>query len=313
MMKPLHLLLLLLTAVLAGQTGYAAPAVPDTIPFEIGADRRIYVQVQLNGNTHRSFRFLFDTGATDIVLNASLPEVMAQAKFTQEVHNQGATSAEVIPSTSADQQLLLGHNNVKGLTFIAIAYPPEAWDGVLGLSFMKCFDIAIDYNRRQMYLYPPGKAPRPGEEGLPFTYRAGVPVVPVVAYINGKRHALQVELDSGSDRVLDINTPYVEHHRLRGTLPVFAVSSIAGTGTANGQLENVFFDKLTLGPATFPLLPGAFSTLKSGLQASTEMDGVAGNNLLQRFNQLWDFRNQKLYLTVNHRYYLPFYDFLTAP
>ena len=83
MMKPLHLLLLLLTAVLAGQTGYAAPAVPDTIPFEIGADRRIYVQVQLNGNTHRSFRFLFDTGATDIVLNASLPEVMAQAKFTQ--------------------------------------------------------------------------------------------------------------------------------------------------------------------------------------------------------------------------------------
>ena len=312
MMKPLHLLLLLLTAVLAGQTGYAAPAVPDTIPFEIGADRRIYVQVQLNGNTHRSFRFLFDTGATDIVLNASLPEVMAQAKFTQEVHNQGATSAEVIPSTSADQQLLLGHNNVKGLTFIAIAYPPEAWDGVLGLSFMKCFDIAIDYNRRQMYLYPPGKAPRPGKKGLPFTYRAGVPVVPVVAYINGKRHALQVELDSGSDRVLDINTPYVERHRLRGTLPVFAVSSIAGTGTANGQLENVFFDKLTLGPATFPLLPGAFPTLKSGLQASAEMDGVAGNNLLQRFNQLWDFRNQKLYLTVNHRYYLPFYDFLTA-
>lgn len=296
-----------------GADRYAAPAVPDTIPFEIGADRRIYVQVQLNGNTHRSFRFLFDTGATDIVLNASLPEVMAQAKFTQEVHNQGATSAEVIPSTSADQQLLLGHNNVKGLTFIAIAYPPEAWDGVLGLSFMKCFDIAIDYNRRQMYLYPPGKAPRPGKKGLPFTYRAGVPVVPVVAYINGKRHALQVELDSGSDRVLDINTPYVERHRLRGTLPVFAVSSIAGTGTANGQLENVFFDKLTLGPATFPLLPGAFSTLKSGLQASAEMDGVAGNNLLQRFNQLWDFRNQKLYLTVNHRYYLPFYDFLTAP
>ena len=178
---------------------------------------------------------------------------------------------------------------------------------------MKCFDIATDYNRRQMYLYPPGKAPRPGKKGLPFTYRAGVPVVPVVAYINGKRHALQVELDSGSDRVLDINTPYVERHRLRGTLPVFAVSSIAGTGTANGLLENVFFDKLTLGPATFPLLPGAFSTLKSGLQASAEMDGVAGNNLLQRFNQLWDFRNQKLYLTVNHRYYLPFYDFLTAP
>lgn len=39
-------------------------------------------------------------------------------------------------------------------------------------------------------------------------------------------------------------------------------------------------------------------------------DGVLGNNFLQRFNQLYDFKNDFLYLEVNDRLYTPFYDFL---
>lgn len=41
-----------------------------------------------------------------------------------------------------------------------------------------------------------------------------------------------------------------------------------------------------------------------------EKDGVQGNNFLQRFDQLYDFKNNYLYLEVNNRLYTPFYDFL---
>lgn len=45
----------------------------DTIPFELGADNRLYVTVYINGQDDRPLRFLLDTGATDVVLNSNSP------------------------------------------------------------------------------------------------------------------------------------------------------------------------------------------------------------------------------------------------
>lgn len=42
----------------------------DTIPFELGADNRLYVTVYINGQDDRPLRFLLDTGATDVALNS---------------------------------------------------------------------------------------------------------------------------------------------------------------------------------------------------------------------------------------------------
>ena len=39
------------------------------------------------------------------------------------------------------------------------------------------------------------------------------------------------------------------------------------------------------------------------------MNGVLDDNLRQRFNQLYDFKNKFIYLDVNNRLYIPFYDF----
>ena len=284
---------------------------PDTIPFQIGSDQRIYVSTHIN-HSSQTFRFLIDTGATDIVLNSAIAEIMELASFSEVVNNNGATSSEQIPATPANQSIQIGNSLLKGVRFIAIGYPPEAWDGVLGLSFLKNYDVVIQYDRKEMYLYPKGRAPRPKEHPISFEYIAGVPIIPVQVTINGKQHQLKVELDSGSDRILDLNSPYVKKHQLRGTLPVFAISRISGTGNNLGELENVCFDTAQIGDTTFPLLPGAFSTLTSGLQATDAFDGVIGNNLLQRFNQTWDFTKKQIHLTVNHRYYLPFYDFLIA-
>lgn len=283
----------------------------DTIPFEIGPDNRIYVKVHINGDKS-SFRFLVDTGASDVVLNASVPEVMSKAVFTSHAGNTGATSSEQVPSTDGGQSLQVGSNILNGLRFISIAYPPEAWDGVLGLSFLKCYNVAFNYDRKEMYLYPIGTVCNMDGHAVDFEYIDGVPVISAQVTINDKCYTLKTELDSGSDRVFDITTPFVNEHKLRGSLHVFAISSIAGTSATQGNLENVLFDSAEIGNVIFPSLPGAFSTLTNGIQASSRINGIIGNNLHQRFNQYWDFANNKIYLSVNNRFYTPFYDFLIA-
>ena len=72
----------------------------DTIPFELGADNRLYVTVYINGQDDHPLRFLLDTGATDVVLNSNSPRTEGLATFTGSVENSGANSVETIPSTA---------------------------------------------------------------------------------------------------------------------------------------------------------------------------------------------------------------------
>lgn len=72
----------------------AEVAPTDTIPFELGADNRLYVTVHINGQDDRPLRFLLDTGATDVVLNSNSPRTKGLANFTGSVENSGANSVE---------------------------------------------------------------------------------------------------------------------------------------------------------------------------------------------------------------------------
>ena len=286
----------------------------DTIPFELGADNRLYVTVYINGQDDRPLRFLLDTGATDVVLNSNSPRTEGLAAFTGSVENSGANSVENIPSTESSQVVRMGSRAISGLKLIAIPYPPDAWDGVLGLSYLRNFDVRIDYRRKSIFLYELGDGQKAASDKavrLKMDYRLGVPAVPVGVRVGGVDYLVSVEVDTGSDRVFDLNTPFVRRNGLLGTQKPFAISRIAGTVKNGDELQNVYFDAVTLGDTlTLPRIPGAFSTVTTGVQASDAMDGVLGNNFLQRFNQLYDFKNNYLYLEVNDRLYTPFYDFL---
>ena len=286
----------------------------DTIPFELGADNRLYVTVYINGQDDRPLRFLLDTGATDVVLNSNSPRTEGLASFTGSVENNSANSVETLPSTEPSQVVRMGSRAISGLKLIAIPYPPDAWDGVLGLSYLRNFDVRIDYRRKSIFLYELGDGQKAASDKavrLKMDYCLGVPVVPVGVRVGGVDYLVSVEVDTGSDRVFDLNTPLVRRNGLLGTQKPFAISRIAGTVKDGGELQNVYFDSVTLGDAlTLPRIPGAFSTVTAGVQASDAMDGVLGNNFLQRFNQLYDFKNNFLYLEVNDRLYTPFYDFL---
>lgn len=286
----------------------------DTIPFELGADNRLYVTVYINGQDDRPLRFLLDTGATDVVLNSNSPRTEGLATFTGSVENNSANSVETIPSTEPSQVVRMGSRAISGLKLIAIPYPPDAWDGVLGLSYLRNFDVRIDYRRKSIFLYEQGDGQKAASDKavrLKMDYHLGVPVVPVGVRVGGVDYLVSVAVDTGSDRVFDLNTPFVRRNGLLGTQKPFAISRIAGTVKDGGELQNVYFDSVTLGDAlTLPRIPGAFSTVTTGVQASDAMDGVLGNNFLQRFNQLYDFKNNYLYLEVNDRLYTPFYDFL---
>lgn len=278
------------------------------IPFYIAHDSRIYVTAFVNGSD--SLRFLVDTGASSIVLNTNSPRLKGYIRKGKSIDNLG-TSGENKVEYSNDNSVRVGSVHYDKAGCAHIPYPPEYWDGVLGLNGLAAFNIEINYDDLKIYCYPKDSImPSQSFISLPFVYKYNVPFVELPIRLNGVLHNLILEVDTGSDRVIDLNTPFVGRNNLIDTQEPFAISRIASSDGSSGELKNVFFDEVMVGPYVMPKVPGAFSTLTSGMQSKEDVDGMIGNNFLKRYNMFIDFKNDMIYLQPNNFFYSPFYDFL---
>lgn len=280
------------------------------IPFELGTANRIYITCSVNGS--QPLRFLVDTGAVAMVISTHCLQDVPM-EFQETIPIQGATgTADVKKSTG--NRFTIGDQHLEDVPFLAIPYSKDQWDGVLGLWFIDRQVTEINYTDRNIYLYPHGTyTPPPHAIRLPIDNVIGLPVVPVQVTINGVIHRLRLSVDTGSDRVLDLNTPFVKKHHLLESQRPFSISQVSSSDSHTGVLNNVIFDSIQLGSFKLPLIPGAFSTITDGVQSSEEMDGVMGNNLLKRFNLVYDSKAKSIYLIPNNLLYTPFYECLLCP
>lgn len=278
------------------------------IPFAIAEDNRIYVTAFVNGSD--SLRFLVDTGASSIVLNTNSKRLKGLIHNGETANNLGTSGKNTI-EYSNDNFITVGTIQYDKAGCAHIPYPPEYWDGVFGLNGLAAFNIEINYDDFKIYCY--SKESLDIEDcyvSLPFIYKYNVPFIYLPIKLNGTLQNLLLEVDTGSDRVIDLNTPFVNKNNLLETQKPFAISRIASSDGGSGELKNVFFDEVIIGPYIMPKVAGAFSTLTSGMQSKEDIDGMIGNNFLKRFNMVIDFKENKLYLQPNNFYYTPFYDFL---
>lgn len=278
-------------------------------PFAIAGDSRIYVTAFVNGSD--SLRFLVDTGASDVVLNPNSPKLKDRFTIDSQADNLG-TSGENTISYSNHNALRIGSLQLDKVGCAIIEYPAEYWDGVLGLGALRLFNIEINYDDFMIYLYDKNTNLEIENNCtvFPFEYVYNVPFITLPITINGENYNLTLEVDTGSDRVIDLNTPFVQKHNLLETQKPFAISRIASSDGGSGELRNVFFDEVVVGKYHLPLVAGAFSTLTYGMQSKEDIDGMIGNNFLKRFNMVMDFKNNILFLKPNKFLFSPFYDFL---
>lgn len=278
------------------------------IPFTIADDSRIYVTAYVNGSD--SLRFLVDTGASSIVLNTNSPRLKGHIHNGKSVDNIGATGESAI-EYSHDNSVTVGSVLYEKAGCAHIPYPVDYWDGVLGLNGLAAFNIEINYDDLKIYCYPKETIKTEGSYvSFPFIYKYNVPFIKLPIRINDTIYNLTLEIDTGSDRIIDLSTPFVNKNNLLGSQKPFAISRITSSDGNDGELKNVYFDEVIIGPYIMPKVAGAFSTLTSGILSKEDIDGMIGNNFLKRFNMLIDFNDNVIYLQPNNNYYSPFYNFL---
>lgn len=279
------------------------------IPFTRAAGHRIYITAFVNGSD--SLKFLVDTGASSLVLNTNSPRLAGRLHDGKAYQNLGTTGSN-LATYSHDNSVQVGTVHYDNAGCVHLPYPVDYWDGVFGLNALSAFNVEINYDDSKIYCYPKESLRSETKKFvcLPFEYMYSVPFVRIPVTVGGRTHRLTLEIDTGPDRVIDLNTPFVRKHQLLTALPSFATSTIQSSDGGKGELREVLFDEVIIGDYRLPLIPGALSTLTTGMLSKEDIDGMIGNNFLKRFNMLIDFKDSKIYLEPNRFLYTPFYDFL---
>jgi hypothetical protein len=171
--------------------------------------------------------------------------------------------------------------------------------GIIGYDFIKEFVVEIDYEARTISLFEPSSYQYSGRgDVIPLTI-TNTPRVHARIALPGKPPIEGLfEIDTGSDGVLSINSPFVSRHKLLGALSAQDSNKEKELG---GESERVDarLGSLQLGRFLIATPIVGFSLDTKGSLAVEDNDGPLGNEVLRRFKVTIDYSRQRMMLEPN--------------
>ncbi|RJR31939.1 MAG: PDZ domain-containing protein [Candidatus Latescibacterota bacterium] len=274
-------------------------------PFEYRY-RHIFVPVRIEGRDE-DLLFLVDSGASMTVIDSTVAADL------------GLASGGVLPGAGAGGAANFRMIRVPGLRLgdieiseqTAVAFPVAGLlrqfeeteiGGILGYDFLSRFTIRIEYDRRLLTFFEPDSfAPAGGETAVDAPLMRSIFSVPVT--LDGARTGSFL-LDTGASSSI-VQGAYA---RETGVSAGRRGLEIALRGAGGEERAELFrFDTLSIGGVaiTEPVL--AVATGPRGLAAIENVDGLVGNDVLERFTVTLDYRAQRVLLERNGLFSEPFF------
>lgn len=180
--------------------------------------------------------------------------------------------------------------------------------GVVGAPLFQKYVVEVDYSSHVLKLY----------DSKTYVYRGKGYVVPISVNIfpfvkativasGGESIGAVLEVDTGSDGALSLNSPFTFRYNLpwaaQVTIPVVGGGVGGRFRQREGRVKSLRLGNLAIGK---PLV--IFSEAESGLASTGSYDGDIGNSILERFTAIFDYSRKQMVLEPNALFGSPFVD-----
>jgi predicted aspartyl protease len=278
---------------------FAGGASGQAVPFKYRS-RHLFIPARI-GDRGREVLFLIDSGASMTVIDSS---IAAQMGLPLEGRMPGAGAGGMTDFTLTRMPGF----SIAGIEFseqTAISFPVAGLlrqfdeteiGGILGYDFLSRFITKIDYERELISFFEPDSlAPRVGETTLEAPLVHNIFSLPVT--IDAAAGAFLLDTGANSSLVMG---GFAEKNSLvagRRTLDM----AIRGAG-GDEKAALCRFDSLRIGGVTIvnPVL--AITSSKKGISAIESVNGIVGNDILERFTVTLDYKRQQVLLEKNGRF-----------
>lgn len=281
------------------------------VPFTL-VDNHIILPVRVNGS--KPLNFVLDSGAAATVIMDSQDTRTLQLQTDGELTVSGVGEGpHPVAHLLRGLSLELGALQIQGQSAVYLPLDQVPFfhdlddvyfDGVLGAPLFKRFSVAIDYDRQVVTFHEPNLASiaaPPGEWQLvPLQIEGGVPYLTTrMANDEGELVAVKLLVDTGARGTVSITTE--THAGLYAPQSYFPAVSQGLSGNVPSRVT--LSESLALGPYQLGTVPVSYAM--AGGESERDSNGLVGNEVLRRFNSVFDYANGHLLLQPNQHFAEP--------
>jgi hypothetical protein len=279
-----------ITTALALPLSTLAAGNPIVVPF-VMAGNAIFIEANING---QSGVFLFDTGASDLILNSAYfegetdhSEVIGLYGNPLKTQYYLAKNIEIGGTyISKDIALVLDLSNLEKAKNMCIA-------GIIGYSILKDFELHFDFTTQQILLFGLRKNEKSpawvnADHSFDFKMSGHIPYLEIK--LGGQM--LRMGIDSGSERnILQPERLGLQSFEPTGVLRLTGLSSQT-MHQVKGQVSGFCLGHLQVDK--LEVILADLATVSSELPV--RLDGVLGVQFLKNYKVAINFRLRKIYL-----------------
>lgn len=273
----------------------------DLIPFRLINSKTI---LPVKVGDSRELRIILDSGMGWDGLLIMNPGLRDSIKLInpQEANLGGAGSGNSQPAlVSNSMNFIINKTEFQNQRIVVLSsdhYKGFKNDGVIGYSLFGHYLMEIDYDNLTISLYPPGqKTIDDSWTEIPVTFNErNIPCIDLQVSIEGETAvALNCYIDYASSESIELLIKPGQKYSLPDSTEEYYLGR-GLSGDIYGRRGKI--SKVVLGPYEIKNLSAAFAPAEVRSKQKGA-DAVVANNLLRRFNLIFDYSNKKFFIKPN--------------
>ncbi len=277
------------------------------IPFKLYEDKFIIIKLPaLNGKD--SIIYYFDSGASTTLLDTKIAEKYnVKAAYKRKV--PGASGSKVYDIATNQKIRLSDELVIENITIVLEDLKKLnntggiKFDGIIGNDILKNYLTKIDFENKNIYLYPFNEILNTTEyKEIDFYFKNNIPIpqFPItITLLNGEKFTDDILFDSGAGLFLFLNKPFQEKNNI---LKKVGKTVISDQRNLSGKVSTTLavIKSIEIGEFTFEdTIPINISSDEAGVSSYPGYLGILGSEIINRFNIILNYNTKQLFLKPN--------------
>jgi hypothetical protein len=209
-----------------------------------------------------------------------------------------------------NNDLLLPGLKIRGMDFYVNDYEilsnvyGEKIDGIIGYSFFSRYIVKIDFDSSRIEVYEPGSIRYPSGGFLLHPMFTALPIQPL-RIVDSKWFHANFYLDTGAGLCFLVSKDFANDSALflkkRRPVPVEA----QGLG-GKKRMTITIIKEVKVGPYSFRRVPTHILDDEFNVTSYPYIGGLLGNDILKRFNLIFNYQKREVHLLPNGHFRAPF-------
>ncbi len=270
----------------------------ETIPFFINKQSNICIKALINDRDSVVLMFHSASNGLTLLKEVIDKKVHLKADKSIQVESWGGNSSA---DFSNGNSLTIGKMRWDSLTIFLNENSGDQTDGKFGFDFFKNEIIEIDFDDQLLTIHKSIPKKVKNYFKLPFYIRNETIYLPASLHFENDIYRDTFILHTGYGGSVLLDPKIGEQYGMQAELPTISTSELRDSYNNIIKIETKELHEIRIGTKTVQKVPLSFANKSSNISMK-----VLGNDLLKRFNLIFDFKTNNLYLSENSLYKIPF-------